>query len=95
MAQELRLGRPAVATLGMFVVGLIAAPFLATGLFRVLPDFVFWLPFVLLLGISAVLVANRRYRAAGLGLAVGTLVWAVLLMLLLVDMGRAMRDFGS
>jgi hypothetical protein len=72
-----------------FTAGLVAAPFLVTGVFRLLPGFVGWLPFVLLLGASAALVLARPSRWLGAGLAAGTLVWAVLLALLLADMGRA------
>ncbi|MEA3077152.1 MAG: hypothetical protein QOF60_2060 [Actinomycetota bacterium] len=71
-----------------FAAGLAAAPFLATGLFRLSPVFVAWLPFAVLLAASAVLVLVRRARWAGLGLAVGTVAWAVLLAMLVADMGR-------
>jgi hypothetical protein len=76
-----------------FLLGLVGAPFLVAGLYRVMPfSWPLVLPFVIMLGtVLAGWLLSRRALAAGL--ATGTLAWAVFLWWLLNDWSRGMQGF--
>ena len=73
------------------VVAFFGSPFVVTGLFRLGIPGVF--PFVVLLAV-AVAAWAKRHRAIAVGLAGGTLAWAVALFLILSDMGDGIKSIG-
>jgi len=77
----------------LFILGLVLAPFLTTGLFRLLPySSPLWLPAVLLLALAVGLSRSTRTRPPGLGLGAGTLAIVVFLLWLFAEMGDGFSD---
>lgn len=73
------------------VVAFFFSPVLVTGLFRLGVPGVF--PFIVLLAVAVAAWFGRR-RPIAVGLASGTLVWAVALFLILRDMGEGIELIG-
>ena len=72
----------------LFIFGLLLAPFVSTGLFRILPTSMpLWVPWALLLALAACLTSSGRTRPLGLGLGAGTLAFAVFMLWLFSVMG--------
>lgn len=78
---------------GAFLIGLLAAPLFITGWYRLTIEWPYswaWFlpPYLILLGISPLLIRRTRYRFLGIGLLAGSICWAMVLGFLIVAMSR-------
>lgn len=84
-----------LGVLGLAALAALAVPFSVTAVYRISDRSPTALPFVLIVGLAATLLMKKEARPVAIGLIVGAVVSAVLLILLSDTIGRGVSEFSS
>ena len=88
-------GRSTASRVAAVVAGVVLTPFLFTAVARLLPGtpVSFVVPLLVVMTLAAAVVAvRRRWWPMALGIAVGAIVWGIVIFGLLLTVGRGLKQ---